>query len=190
MNRTKTKRRPSRLLALCLSLTVALGLLTVPVAAVDYQEGIDEYYEGHSTQQFGNNHLIFNVPVRYYDTAAGENVYSNTLQVSGVLMMDGLEEVAVTCGELAVALFDIYKMHSYLAVCDSDCVRLAVQPGHYIVGGRDKIKLEYYVVGVYHQRKQHENRENYQYDLSRGVFPHAFLSALFSCHSVSPSRGR
>ena len=98
MNRTKTKRRPSRLLALCLSLTVALGLLTVPVAAVDYQEGIDEYYEGHSTQQFGNNHLIFNVPVRYYDTAAGENVYSNTLQVSGVLMMDGLEEVAVTCG--------------------------------------------------------------------------------------------
>ena len=98
MNRTKTKRRPSRLLALCLSLTVALGLLTVPVSAVDYQEGIDEYYEGHSTQQFGNNHLIFNVPVRYYDTAAGENVYSNTLQVSGVLMMDGLEEVAVTCG--------------------------------------------------------------------------------------------
>ena len=92
--------------------------------------------------------------------------------------------------QLAVALFDIYKMHCYLAVCDSDCVRLAVQPGHYIVGGRDKIKLEYYVVGVYNQRKQHENRENYKNDLSRGVFPHAFLSALFSCHSVSPSRGR
>ena len=92
--------------------------------------------------------------------------------------------------QLAVSLFDIYKMHCYLAICDSDRVRLAVQPGYYIVCGRDKIKLEYYVVGIYHQRKQHENRENYKNDLSCGVFPHAFLPALFSCHSVSPSRGR
>ncbi len=101
MNRGKASRRPSRLLSLGLSLVMALGLLAAPASAVDYQEGVNTgHFDGtwKETQYFGNNYLSMRIPLRYYDYNAGENVFGNTLQVSGVLMVDGLEAVRVTCG--------------------------------------------------------------------------------------------
>lgn len=98
MMKNMKKNRSIRLLSLCLCLAV---LLTVPVFAVDYQEGVgNQTYSGWKTQQFGNNYLTLGISdsrVEYRND--GDRYYDGrTLEVTGVLMVDGLEAVRVTCG--------------------------------------------------------------------------------------------
>ena len=94
----RRNHRWTRLLAVCLCLA---ALLAVPASAVDYQEGVDnQTYSGWKTQQFGNNYLTLGISdtrVEYRND--GDRYYDGrTLEVTGVLMIDGLEAVRVTCG--------------------------------------------------------------------------------------------
>ena len=89
----RRNHRWTRLLAVCLCLA---ALLAVPASAVDYQEGVDnQTYSGWKTQQFGNNYLTLGISdsrVEYRND--GDRYYDGrTLEVTGVLMVDGLEAV-------------------------------------------------------------------------------------------------
>ena len=109
MMKNMKKNRTIRLLSLCLSLVVALGLAAPAAAAGQSTSGYEEIASddykmisrwGGQTSHFGSNILDFYILDRYgdYSHSSGGPTDGNLLAVSGILMIDGLEEVRVTCG--------------------------------------------------------------------------------------------